>query len=155
MFISTAPKTALATLLGSPTHPDIRGTVIFRQTPRGVLVNANISGLPCTNDVCGGNFFGFHIHSGGTCTGNAEDPFADTMSHYNPDNCTHPFHAGDLPPLLCAGGYAVSACLTNRFTLSEIIEKTIVIHSAPDDFTTQPAGNSGIKIACGEIRAMR
>jgi len=45
-----------------------------------------------------------------------------------------------------------SMVLTNRFNLSEIIGKTIIIHSSVDDFTTQPAGNSGTKIACGEIR---
>ena len=42
--------------------------------------------------------------------------------------------------------------LTDRFTLKEIIGRTVVIHSMPDDFTSQPSGNSGEKIACGVIK---
>ena len=42
--------------------------------------------------------------------------------------------------------------LTERFNIDEIIGKTIIIHSNPDDFTTQPGGNSGTKIACGLIK---
>lgn len=152
MFIPSAPKTARATLLGSPMYPNIRGTVTFRQTARGVLISADISGLPEADGVCDGRFFGFHIHEGSECSGTAADPFANTLSHYNPSECPHPFHAGDLPPLLGASGHAVGVCLSDRFTVPEIIGKTVVIHSEPDDFSTQPAGNSGIKIACGEIR---
>ena len=40
----------------------------------------------------------------------------------------------------------------NRFRIDEIIGKTIIIHSSTDDFTSQPSGNSGSKIACGEIK---
>ena len=40
--------------------------------------------------------------------------------------------------------------LINKFTVNEIIGRTVIIHSQPDDFTTQPSGNSGKKIACGE-----
>ena len=65
--------------------------------------------------------------------------------------CPHPFHAGDFPPLLENNGYAYSKFLTNKFKISEIIGKVIIIHDLPDDFTTQPSGNSGTKIACGVI----
>ena len=41
--------------------------------------------------------------------------------------------------------------MTDRFFVDEIIGKTIIIHAHLDDFTTQPSGNSGEKIACGEI----
>jgi Cu-Zn family superoxide dismutase len=41
--------------------------------------------------------------------------------------------------------------LTDRFTLDEVIGRTVVIHALRDDFTTDPAGNSGEKIACGTI----
>ena len=41
---------------------------------------------------------------------------------------------------------------TNRFSISEIIGKTIIIHSGVDDFSSQPSGNSGQKIACGIIQ---
>ena len=100
----------------------------------------------CQNPV-----FGFHIHSGSSCTGNAQDPFADAGEHYNPGTCLHPYHAGDMPPLFGNNGYAFQIFLTDRFRVSEIIGKTVIIHGSPDDFMTQPGGNSGTRIACGPI----
>ena len=41
--------------------------------------------------------------------------------------------------------------LTDRFRLDEVIGRTVVIHENADDFTTQPAGNAGARIACGVI----
>jgi len=148
-FFSRRP-TAFAHIGGSPEYSSIRGTVRFHRSTNGVLVIAQISGLPVGN-MCASPIFGFHIHEGASCSGNADDPFADTKTHYNPKGCPHPYHAGDLPPLFGANGYAYSATLTNRFTVDEIIGKTVVIHSSPDDFTSQPSGNAGKKIACGVI----
>lgn len=105
-------------------------------------MTAEVSGLPHDG------FYAFHIHEGGSCTG---DSFSETGSHYNPTNTSHPNHAGDLPPLLSHHGKAQMSVLTGRFRVDEIIGKTVIIHSGPDDFTTQPSGNSGQKIACGII----
>ena len=80
-----------------------------------------------------------------------EDEFADVGMHYNPTNCPHPFHIGDLPPLLENNGYAYMSVLINKFKIKDILGKTIIIHDKPDDFTTQPSGNPGTKIACGVI----
>lgn len=145
---------AIATALvrGIPERPSIKGNVRFQQMNNGVLVTAQIFGLPHSDALCTGGIFGFHIHEGGSCTGNAVDPLADTKGHYNPNDCAHPYHAGDLPPLFENNGYAYLSVLTNRFTVREIIGHTVVIHSQPDDFTSQPSGNSGEKIACGVIR---
>lgn len=142
---------ASAKISGSEDFPEIEGNTYFYQTRNGVIVGVEVSGLPTENDACKKPVFALHIHEGNSCMGNMNDPFADVMSHYNPKNCPHPFHAGDLPSLFGANGYAFSAFLTDRFTADEIIGKTIIIHSAPDDFTTQPSGNSGMKIACGVI----
>lgn len=130
----------------------VNGYVNFYQTNCGVLVMAEISNLPSNRENCGRNVFGFHIHEGMRCSGNSEDPFADAMGHYNPGNCEHPHHAGDMPPLFENGGHAFSVFLTDRFTVNEVIGRTVIIHSKPDDFTTQPSGDSGSKIACGIIR---
>ena len=119
---------------------------------RGVLVLAEVSGLPDTGERCKDSIFAFHIHSGGTCTGSADDPFRDTQGHYHPENCPHPAHAGDMPPLFSNKGYAAQAFLTGRFTVREIIGRTVIIHAGTDDFTSQPAGNAGARIACGVIR---
>lgn len=142
---------AQSLLDGSPNHPRIRGKVIFFETPSGVLVSTEVTGLPFSQDPCEASFLGFHIHQGSSCTGNAADPFANAQAHLNPLNCRHPHHAGDLPPLLNNNGYAFSITLTNRFSIDEIIGSTVIIHDRPDDFTTQPAGNSGDRIACGVI----
>lgn len=58
---------------------------------------------------------------------------------------------GDLPPLIENNGYAYMQVLINKFKIKDILGKVIIIHDSPDDFTTQPSGNSGIKIACGKI----
>lgn len=145
------PADAIANIRGGRAHPGIRGNVLFYRVRGGVIVRADIRGLPAQTDACKGSFLGFHIHTGSRCSGNAEDSFADAGTHYNPYICPHPQHAGDLPPLLCAAGSAFSMFLTDRFTVREIIGRTVIIHSSPDDFTTQPAGNAGEKLACGVI----
>lgn len=134
---------ARAVIAGSAEAPMLRGTVTFHQQPNGVLVVADVSGLPRQN-----GFYGFHIHEGKSCTGAG---FADTGSHYNPTMLSHPNHAGDLPPLLGNSGRAFLAVMTDRLSISDVLGRTVVIHSGPDDFTTQPAGNAGAKIGCGVI----
>ena len=143
---------AAASIAGSKGYPGVTGTVRLYQTNEGVILLAKISGLPQSDGPCQERVFGFHIHEGTSCGGNMDDPFADAMAHYNPGNCRHPHHAGDLPPLFGNNGLALSLFLTNRFSVNEVIGKTVIIHDHPDDFTTQPSGNSGTKIACGAIR---
>lgn len=142
---------AKAIIKGSSKYPDIYGIVSFKETRNGVLISAQIKGLPISQNQCTGRFFGFHIHTGNSCSGNSQDEFANAGTHYNPTNCLHPFHSGDLPPLIENNGYAYMQVLINKFTISQIIGKTIIIHDLPDDFTSQPSGNSGNKIACGVI----
>lgn len=139
---------------GSQEYPDLYGMVSFYQAASGVLVMVQVHGLPQGSGNCPTNIFGFHIHEGNACTGNEEDPFADAGGHYNPRGCPHPAHAGDLPPLFGNRGYAFMTVFTDRFSVDEVIGRTVIIHAAPDDFTTQPAGNSGARIACGRITAM-
>jgi len=112
----------------------LTGTVRFYQHPGGVLVEASVKGFHDDG------FHGFHIHTG------------KVGGHYNPTDNPHPNHAGDLPPLLSAGGRAYMTVLTNRFSIREIIGRTVVIHENPDDFHTQPSGNAGEPIATGSIR---
>lgn len=123
----------------------ISGSVAFYIHRRGTMVVADINGLPDTE----AGFYGFHIHEGSNCRG---ENFANTGGHYNPEGREHPGHAGDLPPLLGCRGKAFMAVMTNRFRPEEVIGRTVVIHNRPDDFRSQPAGDSGEKIACGVIR---
>lgn len=124
------------------------GTVSFYPSGCNTLVVADLHQLPHSDAPCSSRIFGFHIHEGTSCTG---DGFSDTKGHLNPGECAHPYHAGDLPPLFGCNGCAFLAVLTNRFCISDVIGRTVVIHDQPDDFTSQPSGNSGAKIACGVI----
>ena len=152
-FASLLQKTptASAAVFGSPAYPDITGRINFYQTNFGVLVSAQVFGLPRGERNCRKYVFALHIHGGSACTGTAEDSFADAGTHYDPGGCRHPDHAGDLLPLWGSGGYAFSTFLTDRFSVEEVLGKTVIIHAGPDDFTTQPAGNAGQKMACGII----
>ena len=136
----------MAHITGGLAAPKLSGSVRFYQENSCVLIVARVSGLP---GVSKSGFFGFHIHRGESCSGT---DFPGTGSHYNPAEQVHPEHAGDLPPLLRCNGNAYLSVRTDRFSVKEIIDRTVVIHSDPDDFHTQPAGNAGRKIACGVIR---
>lgn len=142
---------AVALLQGSERYPNIHGQVMFYNASGGVIVRAEVVGLPTATEQCKVPIFAFHIHSGDSCTGNEYDLFSDADGHYNPESCPHPYHAGDLPPLFGVNGNAFTVFLTDRFTVSEIIGRTVILHAMPDDFSTQPSGNSGEKIACGII----
>lgn len=138
---------AVAHISGAADGPT--GDVSFYPYSGNTLVVADIRRLPHRDAPCASGVFGFHIHEGGSCGGVG---FSDTKGHFNPGGCAHPHHAGDLPPLFGCNGRAFMAFLTDRFHISDVIGRTVVIHSQPDDFTTQPAGNSGEKIACGVIQ---
>ncbi len=142
---------AWAIMRGDKHHSKLFGTVRFYDHIHSTLVVAEVHGLPDTESRCKEPIFAFHIHEGNHCTGNTEDAFANVGMHYNPYNCPHPYHVGDMPPLFGVNGSAVLAFLTDRFTVYEIIGRTVIIHASPDDFSTQPSGNTGMKIACGEI----
>ncbi len=131
---------AIACVRGNENN--VQGTVRFYETPMGVLVRAGIDGLPSP-----GGIYAFHIHEGSDC--------ANPGAHFNPGKQPHPYHAGDLPPLFSTNGRAFSVFLTDRFALRQIIGKTAILHSMPDDFTTQPSGNPGKILACGQIRSLR
>ena len=130
---------AKAYIKGGEKFPKIKGEVYFRQTKKGVFVTAKIYNLPFSNKNCEYGIFGLHIHSGTSCTGNKEDEFKNALTHYNPNKCKHPYHAGDLPPLFENNGYAYLSVLTNRFKVEDIIGKVIIIHDSPDDFKTDPS----------------
>lgn len=145
---------ATAIIRGSADYPAIRGRVSFSQARDGVVVITELYGLPTDGDVCTRKrIFALHIHEGVRCAPTSgEDPFSDAGGHYNPNRCPHPYHAGDLPPVFASDGFAWSAVYLERFTIDEIIGKTVILHDGVDDFTSQPAGNAGNRIACGVIR---
>ena len=139
---------AVAQITGNTDYPDLYGTVKFFPIHyKGVLVEAEVFHLPTDMNSNRNAFFGFHIHENGDCT----DNFENTGGHFDPAGADHPFHAGDMPPLMSNDGYAWMVFLDSRITIPEILNRSVIIHSMPDDFTTQPSGNAGEKIGCGII----
>lgn len=73
------------------------------------------------------------------------------MDMYNEDTLPHGNHAGDFPVLFSNNGYARMSFFTDKFKPEDIINRSVIIHQNPDDYRSQPAGNSGKRIACGVI----
>lgn len=138
---------ASAQIKGSEDFPQIRGVVSLYAAGGGTVLVTEVNGLPGDS-----SFFAVHVHNGSSCTGNEEDPFADAGTHLNLNNAEHPFHTGDLPVILSNKGYSWSAVFTDRFRPCQVKGCAFIIHSLADDYRSQPAGNSGKKIACGIIR---
>lgn len=136
---------ASACVQGGEKASQLQGYVRLEPHPDGTLVTAQIWGLPESET----GFFALHIHEGTDCGGL---DFSDAGNHFNPHGMAHPMHAGDLPPLLSVDGNAYFSVLTGRIRAEDVIGKTVVIHSLPDDFHSQTGGNAGEKLGCGVIR---
>ena len=142
---------AVAEIHGNSDNPNLTGMALFYPAAMsGIYIQVEVLNLPDQNLPDSSGFFGMHIHEFGDCT----DNFDKTGMHYNPQKRPHPNHLGDLPLLLSYEGYAWMTFYDGRLSLSDIIDKSLIIHSQHDDFTSQPAGDSGTKIGCGVIRKL-
>jgi Cu-Zn family superoxide dismutase len=131
------------------------GHARLSQEPGGVRLQVEVSGLAP-------GLHGFHIHAVGQC----EPPaFTSAGPHFNPEGKQHGHknpagpHAGDLPNLMVGpDGSGRADLLTADVTLAggsyslfQPAGTSLVIHADPDDEQTDPAGNSGARVACGVI----
>ena len=144
---------ARAIIKGGPLAPNLKGFVVFTDVPGGTEVYSEVTGLPNFSPAKDGKPqigpFGFHIHANGNCNiGNPSNPFMSADGHWNPTNQPHGNHAGDFPVLFSNGGRARMLFFTNKFKVADIIGKSVIIHESPDDYRTQPSGNSGKMMAC-------
>lgn len=149
---------AVAKVFGGPLYPEIRGTVWFQDVPGGTFISVQVSGLPCYRPAPPGGDpigpHGFHVHTFGNCSiGDPNNPFLAAGQHWNPDNQPHGNHAGDFPVLFSNGGFGEMCFFTNKFKVWQVVGRSVLIHENPDDYRTQPGGDSGRRIACGIIRA--
>jgi len=147
---------AIAKIYGGPLAPDLRGMVYFQNLPGGTWVTVNIAGLPPYRPAHGNvppiGPHGFHLHQNGDCRiGDPANPFQAAGEHWNPDQQPHGNHAGDFPALFSNNGIASMSFFTSKFKVADIIGRSVVIHQNPDDYRSQPAGNSGKRLACGII----
>lgn len=153
------PTAAVAHIRGGPLAPEIMGRATFTAVPGGTEVAVEVTGLPPYRPAAGTRPqigpHGFHLHQKGSCqVGNPTDPFQAAGAHWNPDGQPHGNHAGDFPVLFSNHGFACMTFFTNRFSVPDIIGKTVIIHQGPDDYRTQPAGGAGKRLACGVIRPL-
>lgn len=153
------PAMAIAEVCGGPLAPRLKGTVLFKEVPGGVEVCVDVTGLPsfrpaeCNKPQIGPH--GFHIHECGKCqVGDPKNPFMSAGGHWNPTNQPHGNHAGDFPVLFSNCGRSCMTFFTDKFCLANIIGKSIIIHQGPDDYRSQPAGDSGKRLACGVIQPL-
>ncbi len=128
------------------------GTVRAWQTAGGVSFHIVASGLPH-------GLHGIHAHSVGRCD---RPDFASAGAHWNPAGKHHGLsnpagpHAGDLPNVEVAANGVLRATVTlpgaSMATLLDADGAALVIHAAPDDYVTDPNGNTGARIACAVIQ---
>ncbi len=130
------------------------GEATFEQVGQKVRVTVYVQGLTP------GQEHGLHIHEVGDCGNDAKN----AQGHFNPFGKPHgpptssERHAGDLPSLAAnKQGRAKVQADVDLITLTpgpgNIVGRALVVHSGRDDFTSQPSGDSGARVACGVIRA--
>lgn len=159
-FIRNMKSPVRAIINGGPLAPSISGIVYFFDVPGGTKVCVEVSGLPpyqpATDEMDPVGPHGFHIHENGNCeVGDPENPFMAAGEHWNPDLQPHGNHAGDFPVLFSNNGIAKMCFFTNRFKPQDVIGRSVIIHLNPDDYRSQPAGDSGKRLACGVIKNYR
>jgi len=152
MSSSDGPALASAGLMATKGNKTV-GEVTFEQVNGKVRVTAQVIGLKP------GQEHGFHIHEVGDCSS------GDGMSakgHFNPHGKPHGRgdvrHAGDLPNLQAdkAGRAKMSVDLDILSVTpgpASVVGRGIIVHAQPDDYTSQPVGNAGARMACGVIKA--
>jgi Cu-Zn family superoxide dismutase len=154
-----APPAVKVDVRASATINDVAnttiGTATFADTPAGLLVSVSITGL-------GIGPHGIHLHSTGLCV---TPSFGSAGPHFNPGGKKHGFlnpdghHAGDMPNIISPpAGVQKSEFilegvkLSGRGGLMDDDGAAIVVHGSADDYSTDPAGNSGGRIGCGVIK---
>jgi Cu-Zn family superoxide dismutase len=130
------------------------GKVELTDTPSGVLMRLTLDDVPPGDHA-------FHVHGVGKC----EPPdFKSAGPHFNPDETKHGLmnpegpHSGDMPNLHVPDSGKLTVEVFNEMVTLDAEQalldgdgSAIVVHAVADDYTTDPAGNAGDRIACGVV----
>lgn len=144
---------ASATLLAKSGNTTLTGTATFAGEPGKVELLLVVTGAPL-------GMHGVHIHEKGDCS--AEDAMS-AGGHWNPNMAMHgapgaSAHLGDLGNMTVGADGKGMISMTNAMweigtgSAKDVVGKAIVVHAMIDDLSSQPAGNAGGRIGCGEIK---
>lgn len=138
------------------------GSAQYTQGNEGVIVEVNVKDLPAGKH-------GMHFHEVGLCENHSN--FKMAKGHIKPTGKPHGYlypqgpHEGDLPNLIVAKDgtahvelYTDFVSISGRGGKPALLDdngSTLMIHTNPDDYTTQPIGGSGARIACGVVEATK
>ena len=148
---ASAAQTAVASAQFTGRTPETAGKAQLFASPTGLTLTATLTGLPP-------GVKGFHLHETGTCDAPA---FTTAGAHLNPLGKSHGTmaeggaHLGDLPNLSVAqdGTATITAQIDGEPSqlvawLFDADGTSIMVHEGPDDYTTDPSGAAGPRIAC-------
>jgi superoxide dismutase, Cu-Zn family len=156
---ATEPAVAEARMMN--TEGQEIGVLTLTQADTGVTIGGQLTGIPQGEH-------GFHIHEVGLC--DPADDFESAGNHFSPHGRQHGFenldgpHAGDLRNQTADANEMMTISTTNDMV--SLIDgdegyllggdgTALVVHAEPDDYRTDPSGNSGDRIACGVIEAVQ
>jgi len=135
----------------------VSGEITIVPMGDGVHLNGTVRGLPEKGE------FGFHVHEKGDCS--APDA-SSAGGHFDPHGSPHgragtgPHHAGDMDNIESDAGVATVDFHLSGATLggggaNDIVGRAVIVHEKADDYTSQPSGNAGARVACGVIEVKR
>lgn len=132
------------------------GDAVFQETEDGVTLHLNLQGVPAGE-------YGMHIHENGSAT---PPTFEDAGDHFNPTGVEHGVnsetgpHLGDLPNLVVPENGTVDETIEipgislqpdAEYTLDDEDGSSLIIHTQPDDYESQPSGDAGNRMIGGQI----
>lgn len=146
---------AMATLSATGADTALSGTVEFNVQNGKVKMTLNVSVPSMANKTVA-----VHLHEMGDCG----DMGHASHGHWNPTEKQHgkwgsgSFHAGDIGNVKLDGtGKGMMELETDQWTIggdatTNILNKSVIVHSGTDDYKSQPSGNAGSRIGCGVIK---